>query len=94
MARTAGASQQASPPPWRLSTLPLALLQAGGAGATQVVAALSDGTHPAVVLTNPNTCYMLFLRYGANAPAFHAADGRCADREKRGESGACIVCLH
>lgn len=32
-------------------------------------------SHPAFALTNPNSCYSLFLGFARSAPNFHAKDG-------------------
>lgn len=69
-----------------LSRLFRGSLQAGGADATRVLRPLVEGgSHPVVPLSNPSTCLALFCRYAANAPAFHAADGRQAVRGRQQE---------
>ena len=42
-------------------------------GNTGAVKALVD--HPAFAITNPNSCYSLFLGFARSAVNFHAADG-------------------
>ncbi len=31
--------------------------------------------HPAFIITNPNSCYSVFLGFARSTPNFHAADG-------------------
>jgi len=59
-----------------LNLLKWLAVQAGSAapGNTPAVRALSE-SHPAFVVTNPNSCYSLFLGFARSAPNFHAADG-------------------
>ncbi|KAI8468066.1 MAG: hypothetical protein J3K34DRAFT_523265 [Monoraphidium minutum] len=47
-----------------------------GSGAPGNVAAVKELlAHPAFMLSNPNSCYSLFLGFARSAPNFHAADG-------------------
>lgn len=45
----------------------------GSPGNVEAVRKLLD--HPAFALTNPNSCYSLFLGFARSAPNFHALDG-------------------
>jgi aminopeptidase N len=59
-----------------LNLLKWLAVQAGSAvgGNTPRVKTLSE-THPAFVVTNPNSCYSLYLGFARSAPNFHASDG-------------------
>ncbi|PSC69009.1 puromycin-sensitive aminopeptidase isoform X1 [Micractinium conductrix] len=50
-------------------------LQAGSNVAGNVDAVKALTTHPSVALTNPNTCYSLFLGFARSPVNFHAVDG-------------------
>ena len=49
--------------------------QAGSGAPGNLAAVRSLLKHPAFAITNPNSCYSLFLGFARAAPNFHAADG-------------------
>lgn len=58
-----------------LNLLKWLAVQAGSGAPGNVAAAKALLDHPAFAITNPNSCYSLFLGFARSALNFHAADG-------------------
>jgi aminopeptidase N len=58
-----------------LNMLKWLAVQAGSGAAGNLTAVKDLTAHPAFAITNPNSCYSLYLGFARSAPNFHAADG-------------------
>ena len=83
------------------SSKPLNLLkwlavQSSSGAAGNVAAVRELLSHPAFAISNPNSCYSLFLGFARSAPNFHAADGSgyefLADAVMKVCAQSCVFC--